>query len=975
MASGEYTCNCPTGFFGKNCEALVGKWGTFGISGESDALLLIFGILGVATSWGTYHVVLEFEAVANTKIFAAFGCWLISATVITAINWRQCDSDRALICNPASIGPGGSFELYGIVMAMFMVQSIIALGLQRLVSTGCNPNGGGRLQRGAGLPLLALLCASPCIAVGIWMNPDRLSATNVDIVADIGVIYSWEAVTFGVLVPCLPIAAVLARVYYKQEHRHHTPRHQEFALDWEVPRPAEFHKTELAFAYFSGLLLPLFWVSYMVNEMQEFWSFADSKNRTGNCARRRELASLDGVRALSPVVCTLNLLALIWGMYIIVVFPAPLKWTASMYFGIVWCSMAVLTLLGLTLSLILSLSETREAAKKRVPENFWGYGKHGYDQNNCFLEVVCCIKRFVLSWTGQTCISGVNHFLAIVLFSYGLSCFGEVMTLSLKKFLYSGIGMTVFGVFTSFGSFVMRQKPKYKCLPVDDSFRLACVLKALLVMNKALIVYELSKIDMSDNQALRHWTMVVTVVCVMSIFILGLLTYAFEALKIYQDPKLVENVGVECGKRFVKMYSMSFVCCKLAASFFVLLGHIPDIAGCDSSPITFHGPRKHDSSVECIVCYVNNRPPGNAPPNPLCENESPINYNRCTTTCTKLFFSGGGEIAISLDVFVLVPLLWLPFAVYSNNEVARMLDGIWQTKRANSETLAEEGTPPPPSPGGPPPPPPGGAPPPPPPRKKPPPPPPRKKPPPPPKVGKPSPPAGKPSPPAGKPGPPAGKPGPPTGKHGPPPGKPGPPPGKPGPPTKSQAEVHAPPIIPEQSRAATPEAPPPGAPPPTPTRANERDRDPAEYSAIANLVHVVFKKECQDASNRIGLSSTVLGYRAIANLSHAIFLICFAFTVYFMFATGGGYYVDVGSICGVTETGGSICGPQLDAVQPPLRTAGRYVTCSIVGLNILMLLRFSYEKLPSLWCATESELLQRVEDLERQLLENQQGSE
>eukprot|EP01047_Picozoa_sp_COSAG01_P131134 COSAG01_NODE_60823_length_292_cov_1.544041_1_plen_36_part_01 len=33
---------------------------------------------------------------------------------------------------------------------------------------------------------------------------------------------------------------------------------------------------------------------------------------------------------------------------------------------------------------------------------------------------------------------------------------------------------------------------------------------------------------------------------------------------------------------------------------------------------------------------------------------------------------------VTLDVFVLVPLIWLPFAIYSNNEVARMIHGIWQ---------------------------------------------------------------------------------------------------------------------------------------------------------------------------------------------------------------------------------------------------------------------------------------------------------
>eukprot|EP01043_Picozoa_sp_COSAG02_P061051 COSAG02_NODE_8116_length_2702_cov_2.379946_1_plen_423_part_00 len=403
-------------------------------------------------------------------------------------------------------------------------------------------------------------------------------------------------------------------------------------------------------------------------------------------------------------------------------------------------------------------------------------------------------------------ISGVNHFAAVVLFSYGLHHYGNVMSLALKKALKSGISMTLFGMITSFGSFVMRRYPQYKMLPTDDSFRLACVLKALLVMNKALIVYELSKIDMSANPSLRHWTTVITFVCVVSIFILGLLTYAFDACKIYKDPTLVEDVGVVDGKRFVIMYSLSFVCCKLATVFFVVLGHIPDIAGCDSNPITFHGPNEHDSSIECSVCYVNNRPPGNAPPDDKCDDDSPLTYNRCTTTCTKLFFSGAGEIPISLDVFVLVPLLWLPLAVYSNNEVARMIDGIWQTRT---------------------------------------------------------------------------------------------------------------------------------------------DRDSLR---VCQTFDANRGSETHTAA-RVGLSSTVHGYSAIVNLSHAVFLICFGLTLYFLVASGGGYYVDVGSICAVGNAGGGTCGSELDAVQQPLDKAGRYVTYSIVALNALMFFRLCYEKWPWPCCA------------------------
>ena len=140
---------------------------------------------------------------------------------------------------------------------------------------------------------------------------------------------------------------------------------------------------------------------------------------------------------------------------------------------------------------------------------------------------------------------------------------------------------------------------------------------------------------------------------------------------------------------------------------------------------------------------------------------------------------------ISLDVFVLLPVLWLPFAVYSNNEVARMIDGVWQ-RRKNASSMAR-------------------------------------------------------------------------GTHG---------------------SLHT--------------------------------------------------------AARVGLSTTGHGYIAVANLAHAVFLLCGAANVYFLVLSWGvtghfGYVVDAP--------------PGLeDSVQQPLDKAGKYVTWSIITLNLLMLSRLLYEK-------------------------------
>jgi hypothetical protein len=164
------------------------------------------------------------------------------------------------------------------------------------------------------------------------------------------------------------------------------------------------------------------------------------------------------------------------------------------------------------------------------------------------------------------------------------------------------------------------------------------------------------------------------------------LRYAFDAFKIFARPELMEKAGIPDGKKFVKMYSMSFMCCKLATVFLVVLGHIPELAGCGEEEQSFKGTREMllnrdgSSTIECGVCLSNNRTVG--PHRDACWDLAPSTYYRCTTTCAKLFFSGGAAMPITLDVFVLVPILWLPFMVYSNNEVARVIDGIWERRRS-----------------------------------------------------------------------------------------------------------------------------------------------------------------------------------------------------------------------------------------------------------------------------------------------------
>ena len=117
------------------------------------------------------------------------------------------------------------------------------------------------------------------------------------------------------------------------------------------------------------------------------------------------------------------------------------------------------------------------------------------------------------------------------------------------------------------------------------------------------------------------------------------------------------------------------------------------LTGCDSTQHTFVSSKDLDASIDCTLCFPASTRANNTTPDDRCAEykDAPFVVYACTTDCATIFFSGAGTLPkagqpdtrppITLDVFVLVPVLWLPFAVYSNNEVARMIDGIWQRKK------------------------------------------------------------------------------------------------------------------------------------------------------------------------------------------------------------------------------------------------------------------------------------------------------
>ena len=178
------------------------------------------------------------------------------------------------------------------------------------------------------------------------------------------------------------------------------------------------------------------------------------------------------------------------------------------------------------------------------------------------------------------------------------------------------------------------------------------------------------------------------VLCI-SLFVVALVTIAWSVFKVWKHPRLLERAGISKPKMFILLYAISFLSAKTAALFFMMQGHIPEAFHCTAVPVSFsvseaqYKPMADSESMlagtNCTFCFPeSDRNPGE-PPAAGCDDRigGKSYYYACETSCTKLFFTGAGSTGPSLALFVLAPLVWLPFSVYANNEVAQLIDGVW----------------------------------------------------------------------------------------------------------------------------------------------------------------------------------------------------------------------------------------------------------------------------------------------------------
>ena len=563
-----YQCDCPTGFSGVTCETLTNVWHVWrGIDFLflAVATLSVVGYLAIywkflndmapePTASGRIRKTRSIDSVASgyescctrariwfrqLRLRTAVPMALVPIAWLAIVLYSQLASPAITMWVTALMYSAAALALIievKIATYWHRWRTVILPSLASAVGTGAFGIRRDRLRRGAAVPLLAM-CATLPAAIVNMLDPNALSPPHIDTVSNTLVVYGWHPLSFSVLVPALPVAIVLARVYTGSNmagsdlvtaslHR------------CGVHRDQCFIQSQRGFALLSGLLFPLFWIPYLANEQQEF------------LADKSTTSSVDGVRALGPVVCTLNFAAVSLGGFMIASFPAPqVSDDPFVFFGLVWCTVVTILLLGVTLVFIYSLSEPRSVARKRQREKMCACSYDGgwQDGQEVTLSVgdklrTCCsgFAFFVRSWDGQTILSGVNHCFAVGLFGYGLLEFRSELTRELNLFLWTGIVFTIVGLITSGASLFQRWYPSCKLTPTDDSFRVACVLKAMLVMTKAMLVYELAKVDIKSSK-FESWATVVTYVCVASLLILGLLTLALDAHKVWKEPKVTHS--------------------------------------------------------------------------------------------------------------------------------------------------------------------------------------------------------------------------------------------------------------------------------------------------------------------------------------------------------------------------------------------------------------------------------------------------
>lgn len=711
-----FSCKCKPGVFGANCTSVQSVWGS---QWNQPLWFLIVvnlpvAIVGVVIYWKVYRhtdidqwIVMDGRAVAGVAAPKILLGVATTAFVSMCVLFFVTDIRSTTPEDPAWDNDVHWATLLGIVVLAFVAEAGIAYVWRSKLHCLCvvHSSATTRLLRGVLVPGLAVVSTIPVIfPYWIETQSDR---------SYIPLEGAWSLVSFGVIIAMFPLSMILKKVYLFPVAPHgDEDLTRNSSVDSEpirralehhkVYHPDQFLQAQHAYARLAGLIPCCFWLPYMANEMHIFLDTLDVTELVRPVAGHGPTTgSVDGVRALGPVVVSLNLFTVLAILLAVIGFPAPFPeqatgakpWSPFMLFGVAWALLVSVLLLEATYYHMWSLSEPSSSAQTRAEEAEQTANRVSFHVTLRKQTWRQKIMDKAGSWQIRTAITVLINLVAMVVYIYGLAKY-DGLTSVLRLWLWIGIALSLVGTLVSLVSLALRKFPMYKIMPTDDSFRVASAVKIALVMTKTTIVFLLSSLPgetAGDKQVIDSWwATAVTTMSVVSLLFLAIITLAFDIRRVCERPELLSNAGVAKPQRFTGLYLVSFICAKLATVLFMLAGHIPGwFADCTDVDILFKtsgGDFKtikdnYTDTFHCSSCTVVKDAKGCALPDPAIV-EGPA-YG-CRTSCAELFFKGTNSANQSVLFFVVLPLVWIPFAVYGNNEVARLIDGVWRHRSVSS---------------------------------------------------------------------------------------------------------------------------------------------------------------------------------------------------------------------------------------------------------------------------------------------------